>query len=185
VQYAEKKIEKLLLEVIDIDPNISLDVDSWGNGNGPLDINSDPNIPLNADSWDKVSNPNPNEVGMWNSRLRPAENGIQYDESLPLYRDYEANDYVNQQGKVFRPPLDGTVNQEITDLYKQWNSQDDANNFIQSKKDIQNMNDFIDKINKINNPKSNNTFLKLGMTGLGAGTLGAGALAYANRQKKK
>jgi len=175
MEYVEKKIEKLLLEFIDIDPNISLNADNWGSGNGPLD----------ADSWDKVSNPNPNKVGMWNSRLRPAVNGIQYDESLPLYRDYEANDYVNQQGKVFRPPLDGIVDQEKTDLYKQWNSQNDANNFIQAKKDIQNTNDFIDKINKINNSKSNNNLLNLGIEGLGAGALGAGALTYTNRQKKK
>jgi multidrug efflux pump subunit AcrB len=56
---------------------------------------------------------------------------------------------------------------------------------MRSKKDIQNTNDFIDKINKINNSKPNNNLLKLGMAGLGAGALGAGALAYANSQKKK
>jgi hypothetical protein len=97
----KKKID-LLLEMIDVDPNIPLNVANWGD--------EQPEVEQPDYSYRKEIP----HYTRWNSRFLPSEDGAQYDKTLPLYQDEMDYDLENRQSKVWVPPLNsGPVPDEI------------------------------------------------------------------------
>jgi hypothetical protein len=121
-----KKI-KLILEMVDIDPD----------------------IPLNASNWGHIT-PDPDRYQVWNSRIPSVEDGVQADETLPLYNDNSHYDLENRQSKVFIPPLSGkNVHEDAPKMVIDNLNKNSIEEFKNAEGQAAEWNKFTDLLNKI------------------------------------